>query len=94
MCCSVNGSVCLACCVFDSVVNCLVKQLVVYLGAVVILFLNVREVFSMGGGAMLDTCLGFCMSEVISSFKSLSAEAQMFALFMLFLVKFCILCGR
>ena len=30
-------------------------------------------------------CLGFCMSEVISSFKSLRAGSQVFALLMLFL---------
>ena len=46
MCCSVNVSVCLVCCVF---VNCLVKQFVV-----VILLLNVMDVFSVGGGALLD----------------------------------------
>ena len=51
MCCSVNGSVCLLCRVF---VNCLVKQFAICLGVVVILFLNVMEVFSVGGGALLD----------------------------------------
>ena len=30
-------------------------------------------------------CLGFCMSEVISSFRSLRAGSQVFALLMLFL---------
>ena len=56
--CSVNGSVCLVCCVFDSVVNCLVKQLC--LGVVVILLLNVMEVFSVGGGVLLDRpCMVF-----------------------------------
>ena len=34
MCCSINGSVCLVCCVF---VNCLLKQLAICLGVVVIL---------------------------------------------------------
>ena len=38
-----NGSVCLVCCVF---VNCLLKQLAICLGVVVILLLNVMEVFS------------------------------------------------
>ena len=38
MCYSVNGSVCLVCCVF---VNCLVKQFAIFLGVVVILLLNV-----------------------------------------------------
>ena len=52
MCCSViNDSVCLVCCVF---VNCLVKQLAICLGVVVILLLNVMEVFIVGGGALLD----------------------------------------
>ena len=73
--------------------------------------LNVMDVFSVGGGALLDRpcmdfrgmcvlclrsqcaskcsfhmfCLCFCMSEVISSFKSLRAGSQVFALLMLFL---------
>ena len=51
MCCSVNESVCLVCCVF---VNCLVKQLAMCLGVGIILLLNVMEVFSVGGGALLD----------------------------------------
>ena len=45
MCCSVNGSVCLVCCVFGSV-NCLVKQFAMCLGVVASLLLNVMEVFS------------------------------------------------
>ena len=55
MCCSINGSVCLVCCVF---VNCLVKQFAIRLDMVVILLLNVMEVFSVGGSALLD---GSCM---------------------------------
>ena len=51
MCCSVNGSVSLVCCVF---VNCLVKQFTICLGVVIILLLNVMEVFSDCGGALLD----------------------------------------
>ena len=55
MCYSVNGSVCLVCCVFvNFVVNCLMKQFAMCLGVVVILLLNVMEVFSVGGGALLD----------------------------------------
>ena len=50
LCCSVNRSVCLVCCMF---VNCLVKQFAICLNVVVILLLNVAEVFSMGGGDML-----------------------------------------
>ena len=54
---SVNGSVCLVCCVL---VNCLVKQFAICLGVVVILLLNVMEVFSVGGGALLDIpCMVF-----------------------------------
>ena len=57
MCCSVNGSVCLMGCVF---VNCLVKQFDLCLGVVVILLLNVMEVFSVGGGALWDRpCMVF-----------------------------------
>ena len=41
-------------------VNCLVKQFAICLGVVVILLLNVKEVFSMGGGALLDRpCMVF-----------------------------------
>ena len=43
-------SICLSC-VF---VNCLVKQFAICLGVVVILLLNVIEVFSVCGGALLD----------------------------------------
>ena len=51
MCCYVNGSVCLVCCVF---VNCLVKQFAICLGVVVI------EVLSVCVGAMLDRpCMVF-----------------------------------
>ena len=59
MCCSVNGSVCLVCCVY---VNCLVKQLTICLGVIAILLLNVMEVFSVGGGggALFDRpCMVF-----------------------------------
>ena len=42
MCCSVNGSVCLVCCVF---VKCLVKQFAICVGVVAILLLNFMEVF-------------------------------------------------
>ena len=41
-------------------VNCLVKQFAICLGVVVILLLNVMEVFSVGGGALLDRlCMVF-----------------------------------
>ena len=57
MCFSVNGYVCLVCCVF---VNCLVKQFGIYLAVVVILVLNSIEVLSVCGGALLDRpCMVF-----------------------------------
>ena len=57
MCCSVNGSVCLVCCVF---VNCMAKQFTMCLGAVAILVLNVMVVFSVSGGVLLDRpCMVF-----------------------------------
>ena len=41
-------------------VNCLVKQFAICLGVVAILLLNVMEVFSMGGGGLLDRpCMVF-----------------------------------
>ena len=49
---------------FDSVVNCLVKQFAIRLGVVVILLLNVMEVFSVGGGALLDR--PFMVFEIMS----------------------------
>ena len=53
----VNVSVCIVCCVF---VNCLVKQFAMCLGVVAILLLNVMEVFSVCGGALLDRpCMVF-----------------------------------
>ena len=35
-------------------VNCLVKQFAICVGVVAILLLNVMDVFSVGGGALLD----------------------------------------
>ena len=55
--CCVGVSVCLVCCVF---VNCLVKQFAMCLGVDAILLLNVMDVFSVGGGALLDRpCMVF-----------------------------------
>ena len=57
MCCSVNGYFCLGC--LTVFVNCLVKQFEICLD-VVILLLTVMEVFSVGGGALLDRpCMVF-----------------------------------
>ena len=49
---------CVAC--FTVFVNCLVKQFAICLGVVVILLFKVMEVFSVGGGALLDIpCIVF-----------------------------------
>ena len=57
MCFSVNVFVCFVCCVF---VNCLVKQFAMCFGVVAILLLNVMDVFSVCGGALLDRpCMVF-----------------------------------
>ena len=41
-------------------VNCFVKQFAICLGVVAILFLNVMDVFSVGGGALLNRpCMVF-----------------------------------
>ena len=48
MCCSVNWSVCLVCYVFHS------ETIRNIFGRGVILLLNVMEVFSVGGGTLLD----------------------------------------
>ena len=41
--------------------NCIVKQFTIYLGVVVILLLNVMELFSVVEGALLDRpCMGVC----------------------------------
>ena len=41
-------------------VNCLVKQFAMCLGVVAVLLLNVMDVFSLGGGALLDRqCMVF-----------------------------------
>ena len=59
-CCSVDVSVCIVCCVFDRFVNCLVKQFAMCLGVSAVLLLNVMDVFSVGGGALLDRpCMVF-----------------------------------
>ena len=49
---------CVAC--LTVFVNCLVKQFAMCLGVVAMLLLNVMDVFSVGGGALLDKpCLVF-----------------------------------
>ena len=57
MCFSINVSVCFVCCVL---VNCLMKQFAMCVGVVAILLLNVMDVFSVCGGALLDRpCMVF-----------------------------------
>ena len=98
---------CVAC--LTVFVSCWVKQFAMCLGVVAFLLLNVMDVFSVCGGALMDRpcmvfqrvcvcvccacdpndrlsapfhmfCLCFFMSEVISSFRSLRAGSQVFAL--------------
>ena len=52
LCCSVNGSVCFVC--LTVFVICLVKQFAICLGVFAILLLNVMDLFSVAGGALLD----------------------------------------
>ena len=57
LCCPVNGSVSFLCCVF---VNCLLKEFAICLVVFVILLLNVMELMSAVGGALLDRpCMVF-----------------------------------
>ena len=53
--CSVNVSVCFVCCVLDSVCELFGETIAI---VVAILLLNVMDVFSVCGGALLDTCNG------------------------------------
>ena len=60
MCCSVNLYVVLCVACLAVFVNCLVKQFAICVGVVVVLLLNVMEMFSVGGGALLDRpCMVF-----------------------------------
>ena len=112
VCCSVNVSACFVCCVFDSVCELLGETICNVFGCSCYFLLNVVDVFSVCGCALLDRpcmvfqsvcvccacdpngCLSapsicfalcFCMSEVISSFRSLRAGSQVFALLMSFI---------
>ena len=63
--CSVGVSVCLVC--LRAFVNCLVNQFAMCLGVVAILLLNVMDVFSVGGGTLLDRpCMVFQRMCVLS----------------------------
>ena len=58
MCCSVTGFVCLVC--LTVFVIFFMKQFAICVGVVVILLLNVMEVFSVGTGPLLDIpCMVF-----------------------------------
>ena len=60
MCCSVNVSVCFVCCVLDSVCELFGEKFAMCAGVVAILLLNVMDVFSVCGGALLDRpCMVF-----------------------------------
>ena len=60
MCCSVNVSVCFVCCVLDSVCELFGETFAMYVGVVAILLLNVMDVLSVCGGALLDRpCMVF-----------------------------------
>ena len=61
MCWSVNVSVCFVCCVLDSVCELFGETIRnVCVGVVAILLLNVMDVFSVCGGALLDRpCMVF-----------------------------------
>ena len=54
MCCSVNVSVCRVCCVFDSVSELFSETIRNVFGCGCYFLLNVMDVFSVGGGALLD----------------------------------------
>ena len=57
---SVNVSVCLVCCVFDSVCELFGETMHDVFGCGCFLLLNFMDVFSVGGGALLDRpCMVF-----------------------------------
>ena len=55
--------------------NCLVKQFTICLGVVAILIFNVMEVFSVGGGALLDRP---CMVFQITQFYDIPGSERSF----------------
>ena len=58
--CSGGLSVYPVCCVLTVFGNCMVKQFAICLGVVAIMLLNVIDVFSVGGGVLLDIpCMDF-----------------------------------
>ena len=60
VCCSFNVPVCFVCCVFDSVCELFGETVRNVLGVVAILLLNVMDVFSVCGGALLERpCMVF-----------------------------------
>ena len=59
MCCSVNGSVCLVCCVFDNVCEMCGETICNVFGCGCYFVAECMDVFSVGGGALLDRL--YCM---------------------------------
>ena len=60
VCCSVNVSVCFVCCVFDRVCELFGETICNVFGCSCYLLLNVMDVFSVCGGALLDRpCMVF-----------------------------------
>ena len=60
LCCSVDVYVCLVCCLFDNVCELFGETIRNVLGVVAVLLLHVIDVFSVGGGALLDIpCMVF-----------------------------------
>ena len=74
---------CVAC--FTVFVNCLVKQFAIWFGVIVILLLNVIEVFSVGGGALLDRP---CMALQIMCVLCLRSQCASTCSFHMFLFMF------
>ena len=58
---SVNVSVCLVCCWYDSFCELFEEIFVIFLGVDLTLLLNAMEVLSVGRGALLDRPKSMCM---------------------------------
>ena len=81
VCCSDNVSVCLVCSVLDSVCDFLVKHLVMWIDRVWSSTECACCACDLSVHLSVPSICFVCMSEVISSFKSLRAVSHMFALF-------------
>ena len=69
--------------------NCLVKQFAKCLGVVVILLLNVMDVFSVGGGGLLDI---LCM--VLQRMRVLCLSSQCVSKYSIHTFCLCFLCRK